>query len=197
MRIFSISLAIGFSIAGLALAAEPCDPNACTEVQVYGSADRCGHCGCNSRCEKYCRVVCEIKEVKKYVWVVECEEFCPPLPNRRGGGRCDGCRGNGSCNPDCGCCDGKRDPCAVEKNKSFIPPKCGKMRVKKKLVKKEIVCKVPSYKCVVVYCCPKCECNECDETTPPPASKQTALPPAPAPNKTTQDAPLPPVMGAM
>lgn len=178
MRIFSISLAIGFSIAGLALAAAPCNPNSCTKVQVCGSADHCGHCGCKCHCEKYCRVVCEMKKVKKHVWVVECEEFCPTLPNRRG--CCDGCGCNGSCERNCGCCDGKRDPCAVEKNKCFIPPKCGKMRVKKKLVKKEIVCKVLVYKCVVVYCCPKCECNECGALAPSPIpANQTALPPAP------------------
>ena len=153
MRIFAMTLAIGFSIAGLAVAQRPCDPNACSEVQVRGAADECGHCGCHCGCHKHCRVVCEMKKVVKHVWVVECEEFCPTLPNRRGC-HCGDCGCNGAGEADCGCGRGKCDPCAVENQKNYITPKCGKTRTKKKLIKKEVECLVPVYKCVVVYCCP-------------------------------------------
>ena len=202
MRIFAMTLALGFSIAGLAVAGGPCDPNACTEVQVCGSADNCGHCGCNCHCQKYCRVVCEMKKVKKHVWVVECEEFCTTLPGRRD--RCcrkGDCNCQGSCDADCGCCQGKKcDPCEPLNKRHYNQPRCGKMRTKKKLIKKEVVCLVPVYKCIVVYCCPKCECNECGGATPPPPTKdakQTALPPAPTPAHTTQFAPMPPSLRPM
>ena len=197
MRTFVMTLVVGLSVANLALAAGPCDPNACTEVQVCGSADTCGHCGCKCCCEKYCRVVCEMKKVKKHVWVVECEEFCITLPRRRC--CCDGCGscgGGSGCNCDgCNCGCGKCDPCEAENRKCYIPPRCGKMRVKKKLIKKEVVCLVPVYKCVVVYCCPKCECSACGEAASPSSStKQASPPPAPAPNNATQTAPLPPLL---
>ncbi|MBN1393619.1 MAG: hypothetical protein JW959_01120 [Pirellulales bacterium] len=182
MRIFVMSLAIGLLIVNLSPAGAPCDPKACEEVRVCGSADCCGYCGCHCQCEKHCRVVCEMKAVKKHVWVVECEEFCATLPRRHG--RClDGCGCGDACKADCGCSSGKCDPCAVEEGKCRIPPKCGKMRTRKKLIKKEIECKVPVYKCVVVYCCPRCECRE----TPPP----------PKDEKTTRNAPMPPALGAL
>ena len=203
----SLSLAIGWLVADAAIAAGPCKaPAACTEVQTRGAADHCGCCGRVCECEKHCQVVCEMKEVKKTVWVVKCEDFCDPLPGH-GHGRCNGCDACGACNagetcnvePE-GCCDGcgkHCDPCAVERNKKLVPPKCGKVRTKKTLEKKEIVCKVPSYKCVVVYSCPNCCSGEgCDgqQASPAPAKPAT---PAPAPGKTTiQDAPLPPVMDA-
>ena len=198
----SLSLAIGWLVANAALAAEPCKaPAACTEVQTCGAADHCGCCGRACPCEKHCRVVCEMKEVKKTVWVVKCEDFCAPLPNC-GLGCCNGCKSCGDCTAKeaCGnepaCCEGrgnKCDPCAVEKNKRLVPPKCGKVRTKKTLEKKEVVCMVPSYKCVVVYSCPNCQGNEgCDgQAAPTPAKPAT---PAPMPGKTTEKAPVPPAM---
>ena len=204
--VLSLTLILGWSLGGFTTASAECKaPGACKDVQTFGSCDHCGRCGCQSRCEKQCRIVCEMKEVKKTVWVVECEEFCTMLPRLCGpcanechSGQCGACGPEHS--PDCGCegCQKKCDPCAAEKDKCYYPPKCGKARVKKKLVKKEVVCKVPVYKCVVVYCCPQCGCNEGGAGTPPPAAKQKPLPPAPAPHKTTQDAaPLPPMMSSM
>ena len=198
----SLSLAIGWLVANAAAAAEPCKaPAACTEVQTCGAPDHCAHCGRGGECEKHCRVVCEMKEVKKTVWVVKCEEFCAPLPNC-GRGDCNGCgscAAGETCTAEPFCNDGcgkKCDPCASEKNKCIIPPRCGKVREKKTLEKKEIVCKVPSYKCVVVYSCDGCAPSQgCDgqQAAPAPAKPVT---PAPAPGKTTLQAPLPPVMGA-
>jgi hypothetical protein len=179
--------------AALAERVEP--PAACEQAKVYGSADCCGRCGCNCPCEKYCRVVCEMKDVKKHVWVVKCEEFCPPLPNRRGAcceggdcGQCNACKAGADCSEGCQC---GRDVCAAERDKNYYPPKCGKMRERKTLEKKEVICKVPSYKCVVVYCCENCLAKEKAKDLQP--APPTRLPPAPAPaNKTTLRAPLPP-----
>ena len=162
MRTYVLSLAIGWLMANAAIAAEACKtPAACTEVQTCGSADHCGRCGSCCPCEKYCRVVCATKEVKKTVWVVKCEDFCAPLPNcgHKGCGNCAACNAGAACGAEPACSDGcgtKCDPCASEENKCLVPPKCGKVREKKTLEKKEIVCKVPSYKCVVVYACSNC-----------------------------------------
>ena len=190
MRTLLLSLAIGGLLAADALASDACQsPDACTAVETCGDPGCCGHCGCQSNCKKYCKVVCEMKEVKKHVWVVKCDEFCTSLPNC--GRKC--CGGCDSCTPDATCSDcraGKCDPCAVEKNKRIVPPRCGKMRVKKTLVKKEIVCKVPSYKCVVVYCCSSCGPQECG------TEDAAAEAPVPTPGKTTQNVPTPPVVGA-
>ena len=201
--VIALSLAVGWLVVSSAIAAEPCKaPAACTQVQTCGAADHCAHCGRACQCEKHCRVVCEMKEVKKTVWVVKCEDFCAPLPNCGRGCR-NGCDGRGTCDacgatetrcaePVCGeGCGKKCDPCAVEKNKCYITPKCGKVRTKKTLEKKEIVCKVPSYKCVVVYSCPNCCGSEgCDGQAAPGPAKPAS--PAPVPGKTTEKAPLPP-----
>lgn len=202
MRIAVLSLAISWSVTCAAVAGDACKtPAACTEVQTCGTPDCCARCGSCCECEKYCKVVCGTKEVKKTVWVVKCEEFCAPLPNC--GHKGCGCGECGSCNEaqTCGCepacsdvCGAKKcDPCAVENNRCLVPPKCGKVREKKTLEKKEVVCKVPSYKCVVVYACSACGCQEGGEKAPAPAAPAA---PAPVPSKATQDAPMPPVVGA-
>jgi hypothetical protein len=60
-------------------------------------------------------------------------------------------------------------------------PVCGKVRTKKKLVKIECVKKVPTYKCVVEYLCPRCSsgCQKCASGDC--ASANENLVPAPAP----------------
>lgn len=182
MRIFAITMAIGWLAAGGAMAADPGkSPAACAEVQTCGSVERCGHCGRCCACEKYCRVVCEMKEVKKTVWVVKCDEVCTLMPGCgrgcNGCGICGDCANGDSC--DCGSCGKHCDPCAAENAKRFVPPKCGKVRERKTLEKKEVVCKVPSYKCVVVYACQDCGANGARPATDKPAAPS----PAPAPNK--------------
>ena len=77
MKPYALSLTIMMLIANGAIAAEGYNPPpVCDEVQTCGSADCCAHCGCHACCEKYCRIVCEMKEIKKIVWVVKCEDFC-------------------------------------------------------------------------------------------------------------------------
>ena len=122
MRTFVLSLAVGWLIANTAIAGEACKaPAACTEVQTCGSPDRCGRCGCCCPCEKYCRVVCEMKEVKKTCWVVKCEDFCAPLPGCSRG-CCEGCEGRRDLRAEAGCsneCGRKCDPCARKRSKCY------------------------------------------------------------------------------
>jgi hypothetical protein len=198
MKTLMTAVASLLLFAGSSWAAETSKaPAACTEVQTCGNTAQCGRCGSCCGCEKYCRVVCEMKEVKKTIWVVKCSEFCAPLPTLCHDEccDCDACRAGSSSCSDQSCggeCGKKCDPCAAENARTYVPPRCGKVREKKTLEKKEVVCKVPSYKCVVVYCCPQCSGGEkATPSTPPPAKP---LAPAPAPNKTTLQAPLPPVM---
>ena len=152
-----------------------------------GTPDCCAQCGCHCACQrKVCQVVCGTERVTKHCWCVECEEFCAPLPGCGPVGQlaasCRAC--DCGCNPCCDGCRGKRccDGCPV-------PPKCGPVRTKKKLVKKEYECEVPVYKCVVKYLCPGCCEGPCDESEaepsqplpPPPAPSQQAFAPAPTP----------------
>ena len=169
MRRLVLSMAIGLLVAVPAAAGDRCGAPACCN-KTHECCRRCG-------LAKTCKVVREMKKVKKTVWAVECEEFCPSLP---GCGRackpCGGC-GKASCES---CCDPR-----ASLRRPMVPPRCCKVRCRKKLVKKEITCEVPIYKCVVV-CCNRgcCEAEGCGEAE--------AAAPAEA---TTRAAPLPPVMG--
>jgi hypothetical protein len=95
----------------------------------------------------------------------------------------------------CGKCKNCCDPCAVENAKKIVPPKCGIVRCKKTLEKKEVTCKVPGYKCIPVCpCCDGCGTG-CGAQGGPPAEEK----PADATKATTLQrlpmAPLPPVVG--
>ena len=83
MRMLAITMTAAWLIAGTAFGGEACKaPAPCAAAQACGSQRQCGCCGrCDCACERQCRVVCEMKEVKKTVWVVKCEDFCAPLPN--------------------------------------------------------------------------------------------------------------------
>ncbi|MBN2473939.1 MAG: hypothetical protein JXB62_04995 [Pirellulales bacterium] len=193
MRLILSLTAIGVLIANVAVAGDCTAPGCCEEA--------CHACGA----KKVCKVVCEMKKVTKYVWVVECEDFCAPLPNCDLGKRCcHGC-GTGCCETEATCCgdaDGcgsccKPDPCEALRNRRYVPPKCGKVRTKKKLVKKEVTCEIPVYKCVVVCCDPGCcESGCCEAAGGGGGEVQEEEAPAPAPTaQTTDAAPLPPVLG--
>jgi hypothetical protein len=134
---------------------------------------------------------------------VECEEFCAPLP-----GCCPSCKtvtcDVPTCNgAGCGCCDacaeGCCDPCGGKKACYSIPmavPKCGPVRCRKVLVKKEYECEVPVYECVVRYVCPGCCAGGEQEAAPQgqPEAAPPAAPPPPLPSKEAlRPAPLPPV----
>jgi hypothetical protein len=219
MRTFVVSMAAAWLLAGMAVANEACKP--VTTCGPAGCETQCGHdYGCCPHCgaKMCCQRVCTTKEVKKIVWICHCEPFCAPLPGCPRDGDCCGENG-GCCGPEqkaeaaCNSCcghDGNCGPCAREEAKRQVPPKCTKVRERKYLEKKEIVCKVPTYKCIPV--CPNCGCggegcnggcNACGGSEggkiAPPKSEKAPAPvpapaPAPAPGKTTLDAPMPPAM---
>jgi hypothetical protein len=197
MRTFVLSLAMSCLIVNAAIAGEACKaPAACGEVETCGSTHHCGRCGCNCCCEKHCQVVCETKEVKKTVWVVHCEDFCAPMPSCGHGCGCgEACEAGAAEAACCRSCD-RCNPCARDENKRIVQPNCGKVREKKTLEKKEVICEVPSYKCVVVYCCPHCGTEPCDGQSTSPATpspvKRSVPTPAPVRGKAAQDALLPP-----
>jgi hypothetical protein len=109
-----------------------------------GEGPCCANCGCHSSCNKVCRLVCEEKKVEVVCWNTECEDFCVPGPSK------PGCK---HCEPAC-------DECALH-GKKFVwtewIPGCAEIHTKKKLMKKTIVKKVPSYKWVVEDLCKDCE----------------------------------------
>ncbi|HET6883482.1 MAG TPA: hypothetical protein VFI31_25245 [Pirellulales bacterium] len=95
----------------------------------------CHHCGCQTRCKKVCRLVCEKKEEKKTAYSCECEDFCIPGPSKKCGVKVE--------------CD-----CNGHHRTILWKPACAKVHTRKKLVKKETKKEVPNYKWEVdVYCC--------------------------------------------
>ena len=198
MRTLVISLAIGLLVATTATAGD-CSPAACCENP--GCCDKACKDSCCPRCcsdRKTCKVECGVRLVKRHVWVVECNEMCPTLPGRDccrdrccKSGDCDKCCENG-----CGCA--KVDPCESLKNREYVQPKCMRSRCIKKLVKKEVLCEVPAYKCVPVCAKPAaaCGCGEdggAEEATPAEGAPEEAPPAPAAPGAET--APEPPVVG--
>lgn len=184
MRTLVLTLAIGWTIADMAVAADCCAPPTCAAVQS------CNDCGA----QKACQVICETKKVTKVVWRIECEDFCVPMPGCR-----DKCCASNGCQEGCGeasCCNDSCDPCASLQDREYVTPRCGKVRTKKKLVKDTITCEVPSFKCVVTACDACGACGEEQEVT-----TQETLPDAPAPSEAPAPptaihaAPMPPVLG--
>ena len=186
MKTIVLSIAASFLIANVAVAGDcgpaskGCDPSACGKD--HGSCNRCGH-------EKVCKVVCEMKKIKRHVWVVECEDFCPSLPGC-GHAHKPSCKsGDG-----CGSCSGT-DPCESLKSRPLVRPRCCKPRTRMKLIKKEVTCKVPTYKCVPVCrkgCCDPGSCKEDfggeDVQVPedaPAAPEPAAMSAPPVPDATT------------
>jgi hypothetical protein len=178
MRMMAIALAAAACLVmvGTAIADEAaCDPGCGSTVS------NCCQCGCKAPCKKVCRVVCEMKKVEVTCWEVKCEDFCAPLP------ACGRSCGESGCGTEssCGGCDPCKDGCCCEK--CVKPPKCGKVRCKKTLVKKTVTKEVPVYKCVVDYVCCDCCGSGCSTTEPaapaPPKAKsaQTDSPAAPVP----------------
>ncbi|HLA84107.1 MAG TPA: hypothetical protein VJL29_04875 [Thermoguttaceae bacterium] len=175
MRVF-VTLCVVAACATFALPALAGDGCNGPECRVKScSPTCCGSCG-----HKACRVVCDVKVVKKVVWVVECEEFCVPNP------RCPKlCHDARACSQGCtdqcaeGCSSGACDGGC--RGRGLVLPKCGPVRCRKKLIKKEIECKSPIYKCVV---CGACCNNACRDETPDSTesgAEKPAVQPSPSP----------------
>jgi len=171
MRTFIVSMAAALLAIGAAA-------NSASAIERCGGSRSCHGCG-----KSNCQLVCEMKTVKKSCWVIECEQMCPLLPScskscgrsKSCGSGCGGC-GEDACGTGCGkgCC-----------SKPLVPPKCGKMRTVKKLVKKEYEVKVPVYKCKACGGCGGCGIGE-----------EAARPAVPAPAPAVTKAPMPPTLRA-
>ncbi|MBX3413754.1 MAG: hypothetical protein KF708_13770 [Pirellulales bacterium] len=118
------------------------------------AGDCCAHCGCRDGCQKVCRLVCEEKTIEITCWGYKCEDFCVPGPS------CPQCKFREEV---CGECDADAQKAGVTPMRktfawwSWDPNPCGTIYTKKKLMKKIVKKKVPSYKWVVEDLCPPCE----------------------------------------
>ena len=137
-------------------------------LAVLGLASRglaggghCAHCGCQADCHKVCRLVCEEKKVPITCWGCKCEDFCVPGHSKACCQHCETV-----CDEDAADCDA---PCTHAKNFVWTEwiPGCAKIFTKKKLMKKTVTKKIPSYKWVVEDLCPHCEANCPDPAVQP------------------------------
>ena len=135
----------------------------------------CAHCNCQDKCQKVCRLVCEEKKVNVTCWGCTCEEFCDPGPGRPGCWHCE---------EVCGKCNDANAPkglCAEPKAflwREWIPGCARGILHKKKLMKKVIVKKVPTYKWVIEDLCQQCEAK-CEKVAVLPGSELPPLPDVP------------------
>lgn len=180
MKLARISIAVavlGLLAGGVAAG----NPKRDGPMPCFGSPDCCAACGVRGVCRvRVCQIVSETKKVSKPCWDCEVESFCLPLPNLscelenlaerllghwRSGpspsatpacseqcGRCEICRP--AAGATCPACASPSGEC---------PPKCGHVRVRKRLMLKEIEIQEPAYKCVVKYLCPQCDRQESSE----------------------------------
>ncbi len=186
MRIVTTSIVAAICL----LMSYPAEAGKCAPPSC-GTPSCCGQCGSHRACQKRVRrVVCEMKEVKKVCWSVECEAFQPLRPaglTRTGcGSPCGDVSCGTSCEPSCGQSCRERSKCVT-----CCEP--GKARCKKKLMKREITVKVPVYKCVVEYVCSGCCTTGCAEGQPVKAASPAVAPtkPAPVPKEARQNLVIP------
>ncbi|MFN8857163.1 MAG: hypothetical protein ACK50P_16475 [Planctomycetaceae bacterium] len=117
--------------------------------QVWAYTRNCQRCGCGS-CSKVCRLVCEDKKVTVTCWGVQEEDFCVP---GRGVEQCQ------HCEEVCECQDAEGEVSSRPRMfswKEWQP--CGdpEIRTKRKLMRKTVTKKVPTYKWVIQDLCEEC-----------------------------------------
>lgn len=121
--------------------------------RTYAGLGGCAHCGRGVACEKTCRLVREDKKVDIVCWGVKCEPFCLPCHSKRD------CKHHEQVCDDCD----EEDEDISTRPKKFVwyewIPGCAKIETKKKLMKKTITKKIPSYKWVVEDLCAECKEN--------------------------------------
>ncbi len=152
-RVLSV---VGLVILASSLSAHDpsCSNPACTHqdcVLRHRGTNCCAKCGCQSRCNQVCRLICEDKKVQEVCWGVQTEEFCIPGPSTPG---CEHSEKVCEPGPD------PKDPCTASHKfvwTSWIPSMTAKIFTKKKLMKKTVTKTVPNYKWVVEDLCPECE----------------------------------------
>ena len=134
-----------------------------------GGRLRCRLCSGSNNCSKVCRLVCEEKRITTTCWGTKCEDFCAPGPS---------CPDHEHCETVCGNNGDPQAPCSEPKTlrwTHWTPGDCGTVYTKKKLMKRTITKKVPSYKWVVEDLCPACQ-QRCAQQSLPAG---TELPPVP------------------
>lgn len=131
----------------------------------------CPHCGCQAPCRKVCRLEKDEKKITTTCWGCKCEDFCIPGPSE----------------PCCEHCELVcKDPDAAKEGVACVKPKrlvwtewlpgcCAEVRTRKKLMKRVVTKKVPSFKWVVEDLCDKCQAG-CQVVEAPSAE---AIPPLP------------------
>jgi len=121
-----------------------------SRVAVAGEAC-CAHCGCDE-CHQVCRLVYEEKKVEVVCWGCKCEDFCLPGHGKEICKHCEMVCDGESCN----CHDGVKTHA-----KKFVwrewCPSCAKVYHRKKLMKKVVIKKIPTYKWVFEDVCDKCD----------------------------------------
>jgi hypothetical protein len=114
----------------------------------------CSQCGCQAHCHKRCRLVCEMKDVKKVCYTCKCEDFCVPGPSCVCGEVCE-------CDPCSSGCSCKCLSCLFgdgTTHRKIWKPSCEtRLFTRNKLYKYEVTKQVPTYKWVVEYCCNSCQ----------------------------------------
>lgn len=123
---------------------------ACHAVWAGGHGG-CAHCGCECACQKVCRLVKEEKKLTVVCWGGKREEFCVPGKSQK---RCEHCENLCPEGPDgCEHC-GRKTAWSI-----WSPADCPTLLTRKKLMKKTITKKIPSYKWVVEDLCADCQSN--------------------------------------
>ena len=121
---------------------------------------RCCLCSDNRNCSKVCRLVQEEKKITTTCWGYKCEDFCAPDPS---------CPDHEHCEMVCGNRGDAKAVCSQAKPLRWIhwcPGSCGTVYTKKKLMKKTVTKKVPSFKWVVEDLCPACQQRCAQQTLP-------------------------------
>ena len=119
---------------------------------VFGNVLHCCRCRSHGSCKKVCRLVREEKKVEIICWGGKCEDFCLPGPSKKG------CK---HCEEVCATCDACSKDGVSATPKTFVwydwfPGCANDIRTKKKLMKKVVTKRVPSYKWVVEDLCGDC-----------------------------------------
>ncbi len=128
----------------------------------------CAGCGCQAA-KKVCRLVPEDKTITVTCWGYQDEEFCIPGPSSLE------CKHEESA---CAECDPSGKTCSVPKKFSWLswcPGGCPQVMTKRKLVKRTVTKKVPSFKWVVEDLCADCQ----QAIAPIEVPKGSAIPPVP------------------
>ncbi len=137
-----------------------------------GGVDHCNRCGGEAKCRKVCRAVPDVKEVEVVCYGRMCEDICVPGPCEKG------CLHKEAACPECnigkGGCAGPAHNCPEHHHPqgnvfAYRDSKvcCGDVVMGKKLMKKVIIKKVPTYKLVVEDLCGACDAKEKAQFTPP------------------------------